>query len=53
MGKADVSYSERHIALDILVVTAGPARTALKISQLTRRLPGGMPPTCDLMHLAG
>src|SRR6201987_6342128 len=35
------------IDLDLLVVTASPARTALKISQLTD---GGMPPTCDSMH---
>jgi hypothetical protein len=35
---------------DMLVVTASPARTALKISQLTRRPPGGMPPTYDSMH---
>jgi hypothetical protein len=32
---------------DMLVVTASPARTALKISQLTD---GGMPPTYDSMH---
>jgi hypothetical protein len=38
------------IALDMLVVTASPARTALKISQLTRRPPGGMPPTYDSIH---
>jgi hypothetical protein len=31
----------------MFVVTASPARTALKISQLTD---GGMPPTCDSMH---
>jgi hypothetical protein len=31
----------------MLVVTASPARTALKISQLTD---GGMPPTYDSMH---
>ena len=36
-----------HIDLDMLVVTASPARTALKISQLTD---GGMPPTYDSMH---
>jgi hypothetical protein len=35
------------IDLDMLVVTASPARTALKISQLTD---GGMPPTYDSMH---
>ena len=32
---------------DMLVATASPARTALKISQLTD---GGMPPTYDSMH---
>ena len=32
---------------DMLVVTASPARTALKISQMTD---GGMPPTYDSMH---
>jgi hypothetical protein len=32
------------IDLDMLVATASPARTALKISQLTD---GGMPPTYD------
>jgi len=31
----------------VLVVTASPVRTALKISQLTD---GGMPPTYDSMH---
>jgi hypothetical protein len=31
----------------MLVATASPARTALKISQLTD---GGMPPTYDSMH---
>ena len=31
----------------MLVVNASPARTALKISQLTD---GGMPPTYDSMH---
>ena len=36
-----------NIDLDILVVTASPARTALKISQLTD---SGMPPTYDSMH---
>jgi hypothetical protein len=36
-----------HIDLDMLVVTASPARTALKISQLTD---GGMSPTYDSMH---
>jgi hypothetical protein len=35
---------------DMLVVTASPARTALKISQLTRQPPGGMPPTYDSMQ---
>jgi hypothetical protein len=34
----------------MLVVTASPARTALKISQLTRQPPGGMPSTYDSMH---
>jgi hypothetical protein len=34
----------------MLVVTASPARTALKISQLTD---GGMPPTYDSMHYFG
>src|SRR5262252_8823682 len=32
---------------DMLVVTASPARTALKISQMTDR---GMPPPYDSMH---
>jgi hypothetical protein len=32
---------------DMLVVTASPAQTALKISQLPD---GGMPPTYDSMH---
>ena len=32
---------------DMLFVTASPARTALKISQLTD---GGMSPTYDTMH---
>ena len=32
---------------DMLVVTASPARTAFKISQLTD---GGMPPTYDTMY---
>jgi hypothetical protein len=41
-----VAHSLR-IDLDMLVVTASPARTALKISQLTG---GGMPPTYDSMH---
>ena len=41
-----VTHSLR-IDLDMLVVTASPARTALKISQLTD---GGMPPTYDSMH---
>jgi hypothetical protein len=41
-----VAHSLR-IDLDMLVVTASPARTALKISQLTD---GGMPPTYDSMH---
>ena len=41
-----VAHSSR-IDLDMLVVTASPARTALKISQLTD---GGMPPTYDSMH---
>jgi hypothetical protein len=36
--------------LDMLVFTASPARTALKISQLTPRPRGGMPPTYDSMH---
>ena len=46
-----VAHSLR-IHLDMLVVTASPARTALKIkiSQLTRQPPGGMPPTYDSMH---
>jgi hypothetical protein len=35
------------IDLDMLVVTASPARTALEISQLAD---GGMPPTYDSMH---
>jgi hypothetical protein len=38
------------IDLDMLVVTASPARTALKISQLIRPPPDGMPPTYDSMH---
>src|SRR6516165_2184938 len=42
----DVAHSSR-IDLDMLVVTASPARTALKISQLTD---GGMPPTYDSVH---
>ena len=41
-----VAHSSR-IDLDMLVVTASPARTALKNSQLTD---GGMPPTYDSMH---
>ena len=41
-----VAHSLR-IALDMLVVTASPARTALKISQLTD---GGRSPTYDTMH---
>jgi hypothetical protein len=41
-----VAHSLR-IDLDMLVVTANPARTALKISQLAD---GGMPPTYDSMH---
>ena len=41
-----VAHSSR-IDLDMLVVTASPARTALKISQLTD---GGMSPTYDTMH---
>ena len=41
-----VAHSLR-IDSDMLVVTASPARTALKISQLTD---GGMPPTYDSMH---
>jgi hypothetical protein len=41
-----VAHSLR-IDLDMLVVTASAARTALKISQLTD---GGMPPTYDSMH---
>ena len=40
-----VAYSSRIDSM--LVVTASPARTALKISQLTD---GGMPPTYDSMH---
>jgi hypothetical protein len=35
---------------DMLVVTTSPARTALKISQLIRQPPDGMPPTYDSMH---
>jgi hypothetical protein len=49
-----VAHSLR-IALDMLVVTASPARTALKISQLTD---GGMPtarlyciPDCKIIHV--
>jgi hypothetical protein len=41
-----VAHSLR-VDLDMLVVTASPARTALKISQLTG---GGMPPTYDSIH---
>jgi hypothetical protein len=41
-----VAHSLR-IDQDKLVVIASPARTALKISQLTD---GGMPPTYDSMH---
>ena len=41
-----VAHSLR-IDSDMLVVTASPARTALKISQLTD---GGMPPTYDSVH---
>jgi hypothetical protein len=41
-----VAHSLR-IDPDMLVVTASPARTALKISQLTD---GGMPLTYDSMH---
>ena len=40
------THSSR-IDLDMLVVTASPARTALKISQLTD---GGRSPTYDTMH---
>jgi len=43
-----VTHSLR-IDSDMLVVTASPARTALKISQLTD---GGMPPIYDSMHYA-
>ena len=38
------------IDLDMLVVAASPARTGLKISQLIRRPPGGIPPTYDAIH---
>ena len=41
-----VAHSLR-VDLDMLVATASPARTALKISQPTD---GGMPPTYDSMH---
>ena len=41
-----VTHSLR-IDSDMLVVTARPARTAFKISQLTD---GGMSPTYDSMH---
>jgi hypothetical protein len=41
-----IAHSLR-IDLDMLVVTASPARTVLKISQLTD---GGMPLTYDSMH---
>jgi hypothetical protein len=41
-----VAHSLR-IDSDMLVATASPARTALKISQLTN---GGMLPTYDSMH---
>jgi hypothetical protein len=41
-----VAHSLR-IDLDMLVVTASPARTTLKISQLTD---GGMSPTYDSVH---
>ena len=41
-----VAHSLR-IDSDMLVITASPARTALKISQLTD---GGMSPTYDTMH---
>ena len=34
----------------MLVVTASPPRAGLKISQLTRRPPGGMSPTYDSKH---
>ena len=34
----------------MLVVTASPPRTALKISQLIRQPPDAMPPTYDSMH---
>jgi hypothetical protein len=44
-----VAHSSR-IDLDMLVVTASPARTALKISQLIRQPPDGMPPTYDSMR---
>jgi hypothetical protein len=44
-----VAHSSR-IDSDMLVVTASPARTALKISQLIRQPPDGMPPTYDSMH---
>ena len=44
-----VAHSSR-INLDMLVVTASPARTALKISQLTPRPRGGRSPTYDTMH---
>jgi hypothetical protein len=44
-----VAHSWR-IDSDRLVVTASPARTALKISQL---IDGGMPPTYDSMHQFG
>jgi hypothetical protein len=40
----------RRIYSDMLVVTASPARTALKIDQLIRRPLDGMPPAYDSMH---
>jgi hypothetical protein len=46
-----VAHSLR-IDSDMLVVTASPARTALKISQLIRQAPDDMPPTYDSMHQA-
>ena len=44
-----VAHSLR-IDSDMLGVTASPARTALKISQLIRQPPDAMPPTYDSMH---
>ena len=44
---ADGKTVDAPLSIYMLVVTASPARTALKISQLTD---GDIPPTYDSMH---